>query len=352
MLYKIKISPESFSEIVKTVDYEGNSVGVYTTVSEALTGKTGNDPIITSFEVPIFLKHNYIDFGYYSEFDGAILQKETVLNFVFSALTDYDYIVFNTTNKTNTFLKESNYVIDWGDGVEEELIGEPIVHTYSYNAVADTIVTYTITIRQVNNFGTNIITKNIVTPFDPNKISDNPNGTAEFIPSGGPWKDTPINYDYIFSGDSLTIDDYINSEPVMVSGYTYSKLKELSSYGPEQYKEGKSIYKDNILFGKIDTITSQYTAYTIQDIIYVDYSNGLTTFSVETSGLTADNTILNIITKEDVLLKSVNSAQIYSNVFIERGKVSGYEKVLRLGEVKTIEDLENYGYGYFNLVNK
>jgi hypothetical protein len=38
MLYKIKITPESFSQIIKYVDYNGKEVGVYRTVSEVLTG--------------------------------------------------------------------------------------------------------------------------------------------------------------------------------------------------------------------------------------------------------------------------------------------------------------------------
>jgi hypothetical protein len=51
-------------------------------------------------------------------------------------------------------------------------------------------------------------------------------------------------------------------------------------------------------------------------------------------------------------MKSVSDVQIFSNVFVERGKNSGYEKVQRLGEVKTLQDMEKYGYGYFKFTNK
>jgi hypothetical protein len=348
MLYKIKITPESFSQIIKHVDYNGKEVGVYRTVSEVLTGTTNNQPIISSFNIPILLKQNYIDFGYYSEFDGAILQKETVLNFVFSAITEYEYLVLNTSNNLNNFTKDANYVIDWGDGTVEGLITNPMYHTYSTGGLEY----YTIVITQTNNFGTNIIKKNVIAPFDATKVSDNPNGTAEFIPSGGPWKGTPLSYDYIFSGDSGSLEDYVNTTPTQIGGYTYSKIKDLASYGTDTYPVGKPIYIDNILLGQIDSMSIEYSAYTIQNISYVDYPNGLTIFNVETSGLTTSTTTLSGITKDEVLLKSVSSPQIFSNVFIERGKVSGYEKVLRLGEVKTIEDLENYGYGFFKLENK
>jgi hypothetical protein len=38
-------------------------------------------------------------------------------------------------------------------------------------------------------------------------------------------------------------------------------------------------------------------------------------------------------------------------VFIERGKNSGLERLIRLGEVDNIGDLEKYGYGFFNIIN-
>jgi hypothetical protein len=58
MLYKIKITPESFSQIIKHVDYNGKEIGVYRTVSEVLTGTTNNQPIISAFNIPILLKQN------------------------------------------------------------------------------------------------------------------------------------------------------------------------------------------------------------------------------------------------------------------------------------------------------
>jgi hypothetical protein len=45
----------------------------------------------------------------------------------------------------------------------------------------------------------------------------------------------------------------------------------------------------------------------------------------------------------------VNGAEIQSNVFIDRGKLSGTESLFRFGEVDGMNDLINYGYGYFKI---
>jgi hypothetical protein len=43
----------------------------------------------------------------------------------------------------------------------------------------------------------------------------------------------------------------------------------------------------------------------------------------------------------------------YSQMFLWKGvRIQCYEKVQRLGEVKTLQDMEKYGYGYFKLTNK
>ena len=55
------------------------------------------------------------------------------------------------------------------------------------------------------------------------------------------------------------------------------------------------------------------------------------------------------LTKEEVLINVCQPTEIQSDVFIERGKQSVLSPNQRLGEVKTIGGLENYGYGYYNI---
>jgi len=57
------------------------------------------------------------------------------------------------------------------------------------------------------------------------------------------------------------------------------------------------------------------------------------------------------ITKNEVLLNVIDEAEVQSDVFIERGKQSGLESILRLGEVDNVGDLLKYGYGFFNVID-
>lgn len=348
MVYKIKISPESLSSIVKEITYSGNTFGVYTGMTSLLTSGVNGTSSLTGLTIPILLTQDCVDIGYYSEFNGAIQQKETGLNYVFSANSKYEYCIYNTSI-LNSYNKESKYEIYWGDNSKvEPMSGVKSCHTYP-----KTNAKYVIKLTQKNNFGTNIINKTITIPFDKDKVSEDPNGTIEFIPSGGPWKYSPISYDYIFTGDTgIDIDDYLYDSQVTITGYTKSNLIELSLYGKDPYKPGVNVIKDGNVYGKVTNINNLFTAYTIQDINYVDYPFGVTTFEVKSKGLTKDTAKIVPITKNEALLKSVDEVQIFSNVFVERGKNSGYEKVQRLGEVKTLQDMEKYGYGYFKLTNK
>jgi hypothetical protein len=99
----------------------------------------------------------------------------------------------------------------------------------------------------------------------------------------------------------------------------------------------------------INSITPTYTGYTIQGIDYYDYSNGTTLFFIESSGFTYDNITAEPITKNEVLMNIIDQPQIQTDVYVERGKNSAYERIQRLGEVDNVGDLVNYGYGFFDV---
>jgi hypothetical protein len=58
---------------------------------------------------------------------------------------------------------------------------------------------------------------------------------------------------------------------------------------------------------------------------------------------------LSALTKNEALLNVIDEPQIQSELFIERGKISGLEALQRLGEVDNLGDITKYGYGYFNV---
>ena len=356
--YNIVISPETIKSDLVTVTYSGQNIGVYSGMTQILSGGTNGHSILTGLTIPILLTETITDIGYYTPFDGAIQQKDVITNFVFSSSTGtsrYTYHVYNTCDEFQKFLEFSNFTINWGDGSATEQFNgftpNSISHIYP-RAVKN----YTITMTQQNPWGTNIVTKNISTPFTIPQ-STNPKGTAYFVSNIGSWSATPISYDFIFSGDqSNDINSQVSSSwttvPFYVSGQTFSRLNDLIQYGPRQYIQGVPVIRDNQIFGVVTNIAPLFTAYTIQNIDYYDYDDGTTLFFAESSGFTVDNITAEPIVKEEVLLKVIDQPQIQSDVFVERGKNSAYERIQRLGEVDNLGSLINYGYGFFNVEKK
>lgn len=354
--YKFKVSPENVISDLSTVDYRGTPVGVYSAMTQVVSSGPGGSSLMTQLSVPILLRQSAVDVGYYSPFDGAVLQKNVVSNFIFSATTGspYTYYVYNTSDEFQKFLELSSYTIDWGDNSPKELI-----NTFTPNFLSHTYASqqkeYKITMEQTTPWGKNIIKKTIYTPYQDVKIN-NPNGECFFAPSYGNWIGTPVSYNYIFSGDAVnevlpqTSQEYV-TVPFTVSGLSKSRITELAQYGPRRYQVGVPVISNGQIWGAIFVTASTYTGYTIQGVDYYDYSDGTTIFFENSSGFTTNNLTAVPITKDEVLLKVMDEPQISTNVFVERGKNSAYERIQRLGEVDNLGDMINYGYGFFNVVN-
>jgi hypothetical protein len=356
-LYNIIISPETIKGDLSTVTYSGVSVGVYSAMTQVVSSGTDGSSTLTGLTIPILIRQTAVDVGYYSPFDGAILQKDVVANFIFSSTTlnPYVYNVYNTSSEFQKFLDLSAYKVDWGDNSPKQTITsytpDSLSHTY---ATAD--AQYTIVLEQTNPWGVTKVAKTITTPYE-NVVINNPNGEAFFIPAGGNWLNTPVSYDYIFSGDAIneisaqTSNNYV-TVPFTISGITKSRITELALYGTPKYQVGVPVIKNGQIWGAISDMNLIFTAYTVQEVNYYDYNDGTTIFFEQSSGFTENNLSQRPITKEEVLLRVIDQPQIQTNVFIERGKISVYERIQRLGEVDNLGDMINYGYKFFNVVKK
>jgi hypothetical protein len=382
--YYFKISPENIFGDLRLVQYTGGTdvfdttdpccpvltgettvtgvdfIGVYTGMTDVLSGGTNGDSLLTGLTIPILFTQTAVDMGYYSVFDGAILQKEVINNFLFSATTvnPYTYYFYNTSDtEFIKFLSLVTYVVDWGDGSPKFTLtsAAPISHNYPTSNSE-----YVITMTATSPWGISTITKTITTPFDDVMIT-NPNGNATFTPAGGNWASTSFNYDYIFSGDSNTdINDFFSynytTVPFLVTGYTESTINDLAQYGPKsslyggKFKLGIQVTGTS---GNVGTVWGEdpsglYTAYTINQIDYFDYED-FTLFMVYSSGLTQDDIVMSGLTKNEALINVIDQPEVQTDIFIERGKNSALEFVERLGEVDNVGDLEKYGYGFFNV---
>lgn len=388
--YYIKISPEVILSDLQTVIYTASTgvtytvdeaccdftsftenyffttgqTKVYLRMSEVVTGATSGTSLMTGLTIPVLFTQNTVDVGYYSVFDGAIVQKDVVTNFVFSAVTGANSSTIYLYNTSDTefkkFLKGSTFKINWGDNTPVQFI-TTLAPNYLSHTYPATPQTYKISMTGSSNFGITVVEKYVYVPFTGTTIP-NPNGTAYFIPQGGSWSGIPISYDYIFSGDSNpNLNDYFGSDftsiPFPISGYTKSSVNDLAQYKGNEIRNGRSFKLNQSITGTSNSVgiyrgttpDGLAVAYTLNDIDYFDYNDGTTLYVVESSGLTPNNLILTAITKEEYLLNVVDQPEIFSNIYIERGKVSPFEKVRRLNEVSTLGGLVSYGYGFFKV---
>lgn len=381
--YKFIISPENIKSDLVFVPYTGDTdittiidpccltattisatitgtTGVYLPMDYLLSGNTGGTSFLTGLSVNIMFTESAVDFGYYTPTDGLIIQADVLNNFIVTAntLNPYTFTFYNTSDlEFIKFLQLSKYSLDWGDGSPiQPILGiTPLSHTYPTAPN-----TYTITLTANSPWGISKVEKTVITPYT-NVVITNPQGSITFYPAGGTWTGTPISYDYIFTGDSNTdINDYYSynytSVPFVVTGFTESTLNDLAQYGPKinlaggKYKLGVQVTGTT---GEIGTYwgvdpTGLYSAYTINGVNYFDYED-YTIYITESYGLVPGDLVLSALTKNEALLNVIDEPEIITNVFVERGKYTALENVMRLGEVDNVGDLEKYGYKYFNV---
>lgn len=397
--YRIRISPEVINGDIFKVNYIGDpyleqqripfccdiytrevtkyidgSAYVYSSMTQILSGGTNTTNIskatlkpgtslLTGMTIPILITENTVDVGYYSVFDGMIVQQEVMTNFLFSANTSfpYTYNFYNTSDvEFKKYLEFSSYEIDWGDGTPKQTVTNvsPSFYQHTYSQDGE----FTISMSGMSPWGSNVVKKTVNVPFTNVTILD-PKGTTCFTPMGGSWSATPVCYDFIYSGDASceTYQSGVNpylTVPLVVSGYTQSTVSDLRVYGKKQDLDG-GYYKIGVQItgttGVVGTYwggsangNQLYTGYTINGVDYYDYNDGTTVFVV--SGVTPIDTVCEPIVKNEALLNVIDEPEVQSNVFIERGKVSGLESMERLGEVDNLGDLEKYGYKFFNII--
>lgn len=355
--YNIIISPETILSDLTKVNYQGQEVGVYSAMTQVVTGGTNGNSILTGLTIPILFRETSTDLGYYSPFDGALVQQDVVSNFIFSATTGspYTYYVYNTSDQFQKFLELSSYRIDWGDGSPIELLTGYTPNSISHVYPSSTN-SYTITLTQNNPWGQVKVEKTVSIPYKQTTIF-NPLGRAFFSPMIGNWSATSVSYDFIFSGDqynevSYQVSSAYTNIPYIVSGECASRVSELTFYGFPTYRVGVPVIRNNQIWGVLSATSVEFTAYTIQNINYYDLQDGSTIFFVQSSGFTEENITADPITKDESLVKVIDQAQVQTNVFVERGKQSAFERVQRLGEVDNLGDMIRYGYGFYNVVNK
>jgi hypothetical protein len=148
-------------------------------------------------------------------------------------------------------------------------------------------------------------------------------------------------------GFDVNREDYINYKGDNIEGRTrVTRFGEPMEYVIDANDDGKigSLNQEDGLFLK--TFNSQNRRVVI---------NGETKFINRTEiyynsqGWNDTNVGHSALTKEEYLFGITSEPKVFSDVFIDRGVLSPIERHLKLSEVKTLNNLINYGNGYFNV---
>jgi hypothetical protein len=161
-----------------------------------------------------------------------------------------------------------------------------------------------------------------------------------------------------------------------VTGKTASRVEDVRSYdNASKYVlnfdteyQAYTAYTGNSIKG-VDRVTSLGNPFTYvfsadktdPNIGTINQANGLvfkdftgaevyTNFSYKSEGWNAYDTSLSALTKEEYLLGIISAPEVESDVFIDRGITTVYEKHLKMSEITNIEELVRYGKGYYNII--
>lgn len=149
---------------------------------------------------------------------------------------------------------------------------------------------------------------------------------------------------------------------MIISGYTDDRLNEIKTFDKTQpYIVGINgitniTYEDP---SNPDLVNPLSIEYTIDDINYqtelrksnpivLKFFNSQTKYFFISSGLTQQE--INVI-KYEVEMGVSQPPKIESEIFIDRQSSSVYEKHLRMEEITSLEQLEEYRNGYYTIFN-
>jgi len=146
-----------------------------------------------------------------------------------------------------------------------------------------------------------------------------------------------------FSGTPLLPNFNLNDDPNYFTG--------VNNIFPDH-----TVYTINAQIGNVLGTGLHYYTYNFNRLVYNSYVDSFfsipyTEVKYQSEGWNSSNTTLSAITKEEIYFGIVFPPKVENNVFIDRGTVSVFEKHSRLGSILTMEQLVEYGNGYFNLVS-
>lgn len=323
--------PPSIGDVVYNVSGDV-SVGYYRWSGSVWVSIT-ESVAVGSYDVPLFLESSADEMGVMVGFDGNMEQVEQICNFSYTQ-TGNTVQVYNTVDSSKVSeIHVVNFTVDWGDGTT----GTLTTHTgTTLNSISKTFSTT----------GVKTIAISIDTPwmnFKTQKKVTVPSNITVADPMGT-FSGFTVPYTTI-TGQTL---DYLND--LDYTNNTGNTIFNYAAMGRSRIDE-KKLYGSNTYSGITTGTTSGivYSAYTIDNLYYQDFADGVTTITGATSGFTKEEVFNLVLTRNEHFLGFIDEPTIYSDIFVERGKQGVLEKTLRLSEIDNTGEMEIYGNGYFNI---
>jgi hypothetical protein len=155
---------------------------------------------------------------------------------------------------------------------------------------------------------------------------------------------------------------YNNGIVETITGFTYlgiggSRLSELKKYGSTGNTLSNYTPLPQTGTTKLGGVDKNYTGYTFSitgsikstQLIYWDIEGGYTMITGNTTGFTKEEVINYTLTRNEHFLGFVEQPTVYSDIFVERGKLGVMERNFRLSEIDSMGELSIYGNGYFKV---
>lgn len=210
------------------------------------------------------------------------------------------------TDELGNIQKEGDNLYAYGDAITD-ITRDTENNTITFEYIIGAQLTATESRRETDDMGNEFV---YYGEFSINTDSD----------KGVRYKDVYTYTEESGIGEMENFDDYITNEDAV----------GLEKYPFLIYSNSK-VVKDTIDFqstAKIVPITELSTTYTHQ----------------------AEDYEFNPLTRQDALVGITFQPKINADIHIDRGNNSAYERHLKLGEIKTMEDLENFqNNGFFNI---
>lgn len=285
----------------------------------------------STYNIPINLFSTLDELGVMVTFDGDVEQVEQLCNFTYTTNGNV-LTVYNTTN-TNILKRviDATFTINWGDSTTSSIgILGSVSHTYSNSGIKIVKITMN------SPWGVQSVVKEITLPSVIGSTTDM--GTLVFN----------IPYTDIEDFTQDFNNDYDYNTTIYTGTTTFFAIGTSRIIEKKQY--GVNTYND-VTYGSITIENDIYTysGYTIDGLTYLDLNDGTTYITGNTANYVNEVEFNKKLTRNEHYLGFINEPIVYSDVFVERGKMGASEYNLRLGEIDNVGELSVYGNGFFRV---